>query len=265
MPLNNYPHPTAVVQHVYEQVTEYLMRSYPIRDLPLNLRPAMVMVTAAWLVLLGILGMAPLPNLPVNDKALHFFGMGFATFLLYFVIDVPDGPHRRVWYIRRAPLLLTVIFAFFVGGIISEFIQGLLPWKTFQWGDILANLLGSSLFLYLAHLLHARSRKRMEISTLYQPLSSHVYRDAQGRQHTFDASPTSHSPAQPSSVRPPSPQQGPYRHQRQGSNVWDEGSEAGRSSVEDLSRDTTRGTKVFDIGDEEELLDSPLPGNDDGR
>jgi hypothetical protein len=36
---------------------------------------AMVFVTAAWLVLLSILGMAPLPKLPINDKALHFFGV----------------------------------------------------------------------------------------------------------------------------------------------------------------------------------------------
>lgn len=35
----------------------------------------MIFVTAAWLILLGILGMAPLPELPVNDKALHFVGV----------------------------------------------------------------------------------------------------------------------------------------------------------------------------------------------
>lgn len=38
----------------------------------------MLFVTAAWLILLGILGMAPLPELPVNDKALHFFGVSEA-------------------------------------------------------------------------------------------------------------------------------------------------------------------------------------------
>lgn len=38
----------------------------------------MVFVTAAWLILLGILGMAPLPELPVNDKALHFVGVSTA-------------------------------------------------------------------------------------------------------------------------------------------------------------------------------------------
>jgi hypothetical protein len=35
----------------------------------------MVFITAAWILLLGVLGMAPLPELPVNDKALHFFGV----------------------------------------------------------------------------------------------------------------------------------------------------------------------------------------------
>ena len=47
-------------------------------------------MTAAWVLLLGVLGMAPLPELPVNDKALHFFGLGFATFLVYFIIQVPQ-------------------------------------------------------------------------------------------------------------------------------------------------------------------------------
>ncbi len=35
----------------------------------------MVFATAGWLIILGVLGMAPLPELPVNDKALHFFGV----------------------------------------------------------------------------------------------------------------------------------------------------------------------------------------------
>jgi len=50
----------------------------------------MVFFTAAWLILLGVLGFARLPELPINDKALHFFGIGFATFLLYFVLEVPE-------------------------------------------------------------------------------------------------------------------------------------------------------------------------------
>ena len=39
----------------------------------------MVFVTAGWLVLLGVLGMAPIPSLPVNDKALHFFGVSLCA------------------------------------------------------------------------------------------------------------------------------------------------------------------------------------------
>lgn len=50
----------------------------------------MVFFTAAWLILLGVLGFAPLPTLPINDKALHFFGLGFATFLIYFILEVPE-------------------------------------------------------------------------------------------------------------------------------------------------------------------------------
>lgn len=34
-----------------------------------------IFLTGAWLILLGILGMAPLPTIPINDKALHFFGV----------------------------------------------------------------------------------------------------------------------------------------------------------------------------------------------
>lgn len=93
MSMGNYPQPTAMVQHLYEGFSEYMLRSDPIRDLPLNVRPVsrppiriqvaervgwtqgMIFATAAWLLILGVLGMAPLPTLPVNDKALHFFGV----------------------------------------------------------------------------------------------------------------------------------------------------------------------------------------------
>ncbi|KAI9633620.1 uncharacterized protein MKK02DRAFT_38278 [Dioszegia hungarica] len=229
MPIN-YPQPTVALQGISTRVSEYMARSYPIRDVPLNVRPAMVFITAAWILLLGVLGMAPLPELPVNDKALHFFGMGFATFLVYFIIEVPETTSRRIWYIRRAPLILTLTTTFLVGGIMSEFVQSMLPWKTFQTGDILSNLLGSTLFLYLAHLLHQRHRRKSEISSLYQPLSSASYRDAQGREHLF--SPSGSSPAQAQKSRPG----------RQGSNVWDD---------EDSDGEGRAG--AFEIGDEEDM------------
>lgn len=108
-----------------------------------------------------------------------------------------------------------------------------------------ANLLGSTTFLYLAHLLHLRSRKRRELFTLYQPLSvqsSSTYRDAQGREHAFD--PSVSGPAMA----------GPYRH-REGSNVWEEGSEGRHSGEEGPGR------QVFGIGDEDDN-DDRLKGAD---
>jgi hypothetical protein len=111
-----------------------------------------------------------------------------------------------------------------------------LQWKTFQWGDIVANLFGSSLFLYAAHLLHLRSRKRQELSSLYQPLSaqnSATYRDAQGRQHAFNGG-------------QPTPEQlRNGRHARSGSNVWEADSEAGNSGDE-------RNHTIFGLGDEDD-------------
>lgn len=36
---------------------------------------AIVVALAIWVLMLGVLGLAPLPELPLNDKALHFFGV----------------------------------------------------------------------------------------------------------------------------------------------------------------------------------------------
>ena len=94
---------------------------------------------------------------------------------------------------------------------------------------IQANLSGSTLFLYLAHLLDTRQRRRNELSSVYQPLSdASTYRDARGREHAFGDS------------QPPR-ENAPHRI-RAGSNAWDEGSEA----------DEERRAGTFQIGDDEE-------------
>ncbi|WVF68022.1 hypothetical protein IAT40_002784 [Kwoniella sp. CBS 6097] len=243
-----YPVPTKMVQQLWDRFIAYVMRSYPLKDLPLNIRPGMVFATAAWVILLGILGMAPLPTLPINDKALHFFGLGFATFLLYFVMEVPDGAGRRIWYFRRAPLLFTLVGAFFFGGIVSEFVQSMLPWKTFQFGDIVANLFGSTLFLYLAHLAHKRHLRKLELSSLYQPLSvqsSLTYRDAQGRSHRFNNNTDDEEADSTNRANFDAERRAPavYTHghghghghggrDRSGSEIWESDSDLGRSSQE---------------------------------
>jgi hypothetical protein len=116
-----------------------------------------------------------------------------------------------------------------------------------------ANLLGCTVFLYLAHMLHQRHQRRTEISTLYEPLSSSTYRDAQGREHAFGdtSSPTRGDGAGGAgggganrSLR------GYSARGRQGSNVWDDAdSDAGRPSGEDTYSGRTGGA-VFGIGED---------------
>ena len=43
------------------------------------------------------------------------------------------------------PLPWSVVLAVVVGGaVVTEALQGLLPWKTFDWGDVMANLVGGA-------------------------------------------------------------------------------------------------------------------------
>jgi Na+/pantothenate symporter len=68
-----------------EHASETITKSYPLKTVPLQIRPVIIFVLAAWLIVLGMLGMAPIPELPVNDKVLHFFGvsgLGSITYIL---------------------------------------------------------------------------------------------------------------------------------------------------------------------------------------
>jgi len=124
------------------------------------------------MMILAFLGFTDLSHrLPLNDKLLHFFCLGIATGVFYFIFDVEEDA-RRVWFWRTAPLIITGIVCFLFGGIFSEFVQSLLPYKQFQWGDVLANLLGSSLGLSIAYHLERYYRHRREILRLYRPLDA---------------------------------------------------------------------------------------------
>ncbi|KAF8265461.1 hypothetical protein EI94DRAFT_1588784 [Lactarius quietus] len=152
-----------------------LMRSHhfklPKYDLPLRIRPWFVLLTTLIMMTLALLGFTNISHsLPLNDKLLHFFCLGIATGVFYFIFDVEEE-YRRIWFWRHCPLLFTVFVCFFLGGIVSEFVQSLLPYKTFQFGDVVANLLGSGIGLYVAYHLERYYRQRREISRLYRPLS----------------------------------------------------------------------------------------------
>ncbi|GAA5993761.1 hypothetical protein JCM11641_001012, partial [Rhodosporidiobolus odoratus] len=55
-------------------------------------------------------------------------------------------------------------------GILSEYLQSLLPYKTFQPGDILSNLLGSLLGIFLSHNLSTKRRREGELRRLYRTI-----------------------------------------------------------------------------------------------
>jgi len=153
-----------------------IMRSYsfniPKYDLPLRIRPWFVVFTILIMLSLAFLGLTNVVHVfPLNDKLLHFFCLGIATGVFYFIFDVEEE-HRRIWFWRNCPLILTLFVCFFLGGIVSEFVQSLLPHKTFQFGDVVANLLGSGIGLYVAYHLEKYYRRRREISRLYRPLSA---------------------------------------------------------------------------------------------
>jgi len=90
--------------------------------------------------------------------------------LFLWIWDI-DESARRIWGWRHASAILTGIVCFGFGAIGSEFIQSLLPYKTFQIGDVIANILGASLGLYLSHALERRHRRRRELARLYTPLN----------------------------------------------------------------------------------------------
>jgi len=159
------------------------MRSHhfriPIYDMPIRLRPWFIIFTFIVMLVLAFLGFTNVSNsLPLNDKLLHFMCLGIATGIFYFIFDVEDDA-RRIWFWRHSPLIFTGTVCFFAGGIISEFVQSTLPYKEFQIGDVVANLLGSSVGLYISYHLEKYYRHRREISQLYRPLDTDYLSDGE--------------------------------------------------------------------------------------
>ncbi|KAJ7282943.1 hypothetical protein C8J57DRAFT_1297056 [Mycena rebaudengoi] len=154
-----------------------VMKSYRVRipkyeHLPIRLRPWFLLATTLVMITLAFLGFTNFSrSLPMNDKALHFLCFCLATGVFYFIFDVEEEA-RRIWFWRHSALIFTGFVCFFCGGILSEFVQSMLPFKEFQFGDIVANLLGSSIGLFSSYHLERYYRKRREIARLYQPLDA---------------------------------------------------------------------------------------------
>ncbi|GAA5839746.1 hypothetical protein JCM9279_005156 [Rhodotorula babjevae] len=155
---------------------KWALKSFRLADLPLRIRPAFVLLTFLSLLVLSLLGFHPTlahhlapPDVPFSDKVLHFVCFATATALFYACWVVEEHARRvAVWrYFKEAA---TVVVCMLVGGIGSEFLQSLLPYKTFQPGDVVANLLGSGLALALSHHRAREARRDAELRTLYSAL-----------------------------------------------------------------------------------------------
>ncbi|KAA1471781.1 hypothetical protein DENSPDRAFT_837858 [Dentipellis sp. KUC8613] len=225
------------------RVFKALMRSYPMHipkyDMPLRIRPWFILLTVLVMATLSVLGFTNLAHsLPINDKVLHFVCLGIATGVFYFIWDVEEEA-RRVWFWRRSALILSLVVCFGFGGVVSEFVQGLLPYKQFQFGDIVANILGSSIGLYVAYHLERYYRHRREISRLYRPLSASLssltlHSDLSDEEPYDEVGGTQllplHYSSQPSPTDPKGKGKGKTRAKRRESalaDVWDEREEDG--------------------------------------
>ncbi|KAF8813849.1 hypothetical protein BYT27DRAFT_7220196 [Phlegmacium glaucopus] len=166
------------VRRLTSRAAKSIMKSHHFRipkyDMPIRLRPWFLLFTCFIMVVLAFLGFTNFSrSLPLNDKLLHFLCFCIATGVFYFIIDVEESV-RRIWFWRHSSLIFTGFTCFFCGGILSEFVQAALPYKHFDWGDVMANLLGSSLGLYVAYHLERYYRHRREIARLYQPLTGSI-------------------------------------------------------------------------------------------
>ncbi|KAL1723942.1 hypothetical protein EV715DRAFT_286002 [Schizophyllum commune] len=159
-----------------------LMKSHRLGALPsqklgalsqhIRFRPWFLVLTCLVMFVLAFLGFTNFSHaLPLNDKLLHFLCFMVATGVFYFIFDVEEEA-RRIWIWRHAGQIMTGFFCFFCGGILSEFVQSMLPYKEFQFGDIVANLCGASVGLYLSYHLEKYYRHRREIARLYRPLDT---------------------------------------------------------------------------------------------
>ncbi|KAJ3791141.1 hypothetical protein GGU10DRAFT_382816 [Lentinula aff. detonsa] len=176
------PSAMAEKRKLIHRITKTIMKSHRMRmpnhyDLPIRLRPWFIFFTVVIMLCLAILGFTNVSHyLPLNDKFLHFICFLIATTVFYFVFDV-DEEYRRIWFWRHSGLIITGFLCVFCGGILSEFVQSMLPYKEFQMGDIIANLLGSSIGLYVAYYMERYYRHRREISRLYRPLDMDTLSD----------------------------------------------------------------------------------------
>ncbi|KZS98687.1 hypothetical protein SISNIDRAFT_546590 [Sistotremastrum niveocremeum HHB9708] len=208
---------------------------------PIRIRWWFAFFTAVVLLILAFLGFTDFSrSLPLNDKLLHFICLCIATAVLYWVFDVEESA-RRIWFWRHAGLIITAVVSLLFGGVMSEVVQSLLPYKEFQMGDVLANLTGSSIGLCISYYLERYYRRRREIQRLYRPIAASPMSSDDEGDATDVFLPRRQGAQKPNFVR------GEAVQPRMG-DVWDES----------VSRE-----EIFGVGDDDDLDDDVRPGKRD--
>ncbi|KAI9643658.1 hypothetical protein NHQ30_008280 [Ciborinia camelliae] len=116
----------------------------------------------AFLFLVLLAGYAGLTSIHVdaviNDKVLHTLTFFLLTVVFYWILDTS----------RRRNLNLTLIFCTGILGVGSEFLQGFLPnGRTFDFYDIVANIVGSLAAIALCSWYHLRMLERKRMAKTY--------------------------------------------------------------------------------------------------
>lgn len=101
-----------------------------------------------------------LANITIKfDKFVHFSVFFLMTLIFYYCFETKNANQLR---------LMTFIVCTLCGGIGSEFLQSIMPYRTFDYKDIVMNISGSSLGilvsdLYSRYIVRRRRLKRLEI------------------------------------------------------------------------------------------------------
>ncbi|KAF7918798.1 uncharacterized protein EAE98_009576 [Botrytis deweyae] len=116
----------------------------------------------AFLFLLLLAGYAGLTSIQVdaviNDKVLHTTTFFILTVVFYWILDTS----------RRRNLNFTLIICTGILGVGSEFLQGFLPnGRTFDFYDIVANIVGSLAGVALCSWYHLRMLERKRLAKTY--------------------------------------------------------------------------------------------------
>ena len=128
----------------------------------MRIRKINCFVFVALLVIAAYLGFADVQV--QNDKLVHFTVFFILTTMFYWLFDAQS---------TRTIRNLTVVVCTLGGGVISEFIQGLLPYRTFDLWDIACNVGGSLLAVVLSVVYHKKilEKKRQQ---RYEQLRSSI-------------------------------------------------------------------------------------------